>query len=87
MTDEEIEALMTDEEMDAMSAVLAPILDVMEEINELPCAVCGEDGDTLPCITCDKLLCGKCGEGCRWCKGHGPLDPAPALAENERREE
>jgi len=32
-----------------------------------PCAACGEVGDALPCINCDKLVCGSCGVDTRWC--------------------
>lgn len=49
-------------------------LSMLNEIRELPCSVCGETGDTMPCITCDKLVCDECGTGTRWCKEHGDND-------------
>lgn len=48
------------------------LFEVMGEIRDLPCSGCGSIGDTYPCIRCDKLICGECGEGIRWCKEHAP---------------
>lgn len=49
---------------------LGPAFAALEEIREIPCAECGKTGDTLPCITCDKLVCGTCGIDIRFCKEH-----------------
>lgn len=53
---------------------LAPAFGVLDEIREMPCAICGETGDTLPCVKCDKLLCDNCGVDIRFCKEHPPSD-------------
>jgi hypothetical protein len=47
---------------------MQPVVDLLAELEESPCVACGETGDTLPCINCDKLVCGECGSGCRWCQ-------------------
>ena len=59
---------------DSLIEDLMPTLAVLEEIQELPCAECGGTGDTLPCIACDKLVCGQCGTGIRFCKTCGDPD-------------
>jgi hypothetical protein len=48
-------------------------LDALDEINERPCVVCGETGDTLPCLECDKLLCGEHMAESFWCAEHAPV--------------
>lgn len=49
---------------------LEPAFQALEEIREMPCALCGDTGETLPCITCDKLVCNQCGVDERWCPEH-----------------
>lgn len=65
---------LTPEEEAAALADLEPLFDALAEVNEFPCVECGESGDTLPCITCNKLICERCGAGCRFCKEHCPHD-------------
>jgi hypothetical protein len=55
---------------------LSAAFECLDEIRDLPCTVCTSTGDTYPCITCDKLICGDCGEGVRWCKEHYPVKEA-----------
>lgn len=50
-----------------MDALADAVTDRLEEIADEPCVVCGEDGDTMPCVACDRLVCGECGVETRWC--------------------
>lgn len=57
---------MSEEDEEAIEVVGAIIEAICSHLND-PCADCGEVGDTLPCVHCDKLVCGDCGIDTRWC--------------------
>jgi len=61
-----------------MEEFIPYVMDILEAKSDEPCSVCGEEGDTLPCLVCDKLICGECGDGTRWCNEHAP-EPKGAL--------
>lgn len=46
------------------------VMELLEDIQILPCSVCGQTGFTLPCLVCDKLLCDECSVGITFCKEH-----------------
>lgn len=33
------------------------VLELLEDVNDLPCIYCGDFGATLPCLVCNKLIC------------------------------
>lgn len=62
---------------------LPSILDILAEVNERPCSVCGETGDTLPCLICDVLICGECGVDVRFCRKCKPMDSTTPVSQSE----
>ncbi len=52
------------------SEVLYAAIDTLDELRHTPCVECGETGDTMPCIVCNKMVCDDCGFDLRWCKEH-----------------
>lgn len=55
---------------------------MLDGIKEQPCVVCGDKGDTMPCVTCDKLVCEDHRDGAMNC-----LDHATGEAGEERMSE
>lgn len=60
---------LTEKEWARMSieAIAEALTDGFEEVAEEPCFACGEGGDSLPCVACDRPICSECGIETRWC--------------------
>jgi hypothetical protein len=55
------------------AGMIGSVTEALEEFNSTPCAVCGESGNTLPCIKCGKPLCEEHAVGTTWCPEHAPV--------------